>query len=182
MTTILREPRSSPSFWTVMSAFPISPRRLEVHRVLTMSGSFLRGQNPRTSLFRSSFRPSSRRTRCLGLAIPTKLNCFSFYARANKRRNHFCLRMLKLQSKGLSHAQHILDHWRGRGRPNLAVLLRTALRRAFRTSVLCHATALAVNLSRATCANSSALQTFATPLVLLPSGGRRHWDLWGTSA
>ena len=38
--------------------------------------------------------------------------------------------MLKLQSEGLSHAQHILDHWRGRGRPSLAVFLRTALKRA----------------------------------------------------
>ena len=53
-------------------------------------------------------------------AMATKLNW-----------NHVCLRMLKLQWKGLSHEQHILDHWRGSGHPNLAVFLRTALRLAF---------------------------------------------------
>lgn len=65
---------------------------------------------------------------------PHKAELLQFLRQSNKRRNHFCLRMLKLQSKGLSHAQHILDHWRGRGRPNLAVFLRTALRRAFKSS------------------------------------------------
>jgi hypothetical protein len=71
VSTILRKPRSSSSLPIVIHPFAISPERVVVHRMTTGQGMFPGGP-------------------LMLVSTPEP----------NKRRNHFCLQMLTVQSKG----------------------------------------------------------------------------------